>query len=255
MKNLKTGLIAVLAVYGSVQQINAQGSAGAIAPPSPTSEMRGWTDPALQHNKLLQEQTGDGMYKLIGPYKVIGSSFLFGEPLKGDMFSPGTKAYNIKLSYNTYNQEVGFLSVQNSGTPLVKEPGDLDSFIIQRDTALDIQFPMKFIYGSLLGVKDKAYYLELFKGDKFNLYKKYSSELGINTSNILQSELRQFDLNYEYYYAETGVKGLKKIKANANGFIKEFKRIKDLTGLIGENNFAVNPEGCMKTGMILLNAQ
>lgn len=235
--------------------VQAQGSAGAIAPPSATSEMRGWTDPALQHNKLLQQQTGEGMYKLIGPYKVVGSSLLFGQMLKGDMFSPEAKAYNIKLGYDTYNHEVLFLSVQSAGQPLVKEPGTLDSFIIHRDTAAGIQYPMKFIYASKLGAKDKAYYLELFKGEKYSLYKKYTSELGFNSNNILQTELRQFDMNYEYYYAEAGSAGLKKVKASAGGFIKEFKKVKDLTGLINEKDFPINPEGCMKTGMLLLNTQ
>ncbi len=254
MRNFRYFLAIVTASFFGHLAI-AQGSAGAIAPPSATSELRGWTDPALQHNKLLQQQTGEGMYKLIGPYKVVGSSLLFGQMLKGDMFSAEAKAYNIKLGYDTYNQEVQFLSVQNAGQPLVKEPGTLDSFIIHRDTVAGIQYPMKFIYGSKLGAKDKVYYLELFKGDKYSLYKKYASELVFNTNNILQTELRQFDMNYEYYYAETGYAGLKKVKATTGGFIKEFRKIKDLTGLINEGDFPVNPEGCMRKGMLLLNAQ
>ncbi|MGB3089883.1 MAG: hypothetical protein WBB20_07955, partial [Chitinophagaceae bacterium] len=34
---------------------------------SRTPDSRGWTDPALNHNKLLQQQSSDGGFKLIGP--------------------------------------------------------------------------------------------------------------------------------------------------------------------------------------------
>ena len=82
---------------------------------------------------------------------------------------------------------------------------------------------MKFIYGSFLGTKEKFYYLEVCKGDKYSLYKRYKSDLGYVSTNLAQSELRQFDLEYEYFYFEEGKDGLKKIKANPSSVIKEFK--------------------------------
>lgn len=42
----------------------------------------GWVDPALNHNRLIREQTADGVYKLVGTFKVIGTSYLFGERQK-----------------------------------------------------------------------------------------------------------------------------------------------------------------------------
>ncbi len=93
-------------------------NSGAMVSRQPDS--RGWTDPALNHNKLIQQQIGDRVYKLIGPYKVIGTQFLFGEHHKGDVFSKEEKAWNIFISYNTYNQELEFYSSSNPDKPLVK---------------------------------------------------------------------------------------------------------------------------------------
>ena len=184
---------------------------GGMAPDS-----RGWTDPALNHNKLLQQQSADGNYKLIGPYKVVGSQYLFGEHHKADMFTPEAKAYNIFVSYNTYNQEVEFYSTSNPGTPLVREPGTVDSFTIHSNTELGISKNLRFVYGAALGSKDKFFYQEVFVGKKYSVYKRYKSDLGYVGTNLAQSELRQFDLQVEYYYTANDNKGLKKFKANAD---------------------------------------
>ncbi|MDZ4810298.1 MAG: hypothetical protein SGI96_18825, partial [Bacteroidota bacterium] len=105
----------------------------------------------MNHNRLVREKTGDGVYKMIGPFKVVGTSYLFGEKNNGNLFSNAAKAYNIFLSYNTYNQELEFYSVSNPDKPLVKEPGEVDSFIILPSTDLGIINPLKFVYGTVIG--------------------------------------------------------------------------------------------------------
>ncbi len=219
----------------------------------PAPDSRGWTDPALNHNKLLQQQTSDGMYKLIGPYKVIGSSYLFGEHHKADMYATEAKALNIYISYNTYNQEVEFYSTSNPDKPLLKEPGTVDSFTIHQNIELGITSPLKFVYGSILGSKDKYYFQEVCKGERFNLYKRYKSDMGYSSTNLAQSELRQFDLQYEYYYTDKDGNGVKKIKPNAASVIKEFKNIKDLSGEIKNEDFTTNPEDTFCKAISSLN--
>ena len=222
---------------------------GGLAPDS-----RGWTDPALNHNKLIQQQNGgDGTYKLIGTYKVIGTQFLFGEYHKGDMFAKEVKAYNVYLSYNTYNQEVEFYSTSNPDKPLVREPGTLDSFTIQENASLGIRIPLKFVYGSTLGAKDQYYYMEIYRGIKFSLYKRYKSGLDYVSNNLAQPELRQFDLHYEYYYTDAAGKGVKKIKPNAGNVIKEFKSIKDLSSAVNNESFTSNPEQGLINAFTSLN--
>ncbi len=255
---LFTGTISVfflnsfsLAQASSNVPVSLSANSGRMVSRQPDS--RGWTDPALNHNRLLQQQTSEGMYKLIGAYKVVGSSFLFGEHHPADIFAPEVKAYNIYISYNTYNQDVDFYSTSNPDKPLTRVPGTLDSFIIHQNIELGIFNPLKFVYGSVLGIKDKYYFQEICTGARFNLYKRYKSELGYVSENYVQSELRQFDLEYDYYYTDTQGKGIKKIKPNAASVIREFKDIKDLSLIASIDEFTANPENAFKKVFGALN--
>ncbi len=209
-------------------------------------------DPAMRHNRLLQERTGDGVYHQIGPYKVTGTPFLFGGKNKGNLFSAQAKAFNIYLSYNTYNQELEFYSTSNPDKPLMKEPGDVDSFMIHVDAELGITTPLKFVYGLHIGNKEKTYFLELYAGNKFSIYKKYKADLGYVSTNYIQPDLRQFDLHLEYFYIG-GEKKMKKIKANAYTMIKEFKSVMDLTGIVTDDAFVLSADETFKKAFEHLN--
>ncbi len=216
----------------------------------PAPDSRGWTDPALNHNRLL---IADGTYQQIGTYKVKGSQYLFGQRHEGDLFSAKEKAWNIFISYNTYNQELEFYSNSNPEQPLVKEPGNLDSFIIHANTGAGIVNAMKFVYGSVLGTKEKYYYQELYKGNRFSLYKRYKSDLGYVSTNYADADLRQFDLAYEYYYTDSQGKGVKKIKPNSASVIKEFQEIKGLSGIVSNEDFQDNSEAAIRRAFEYLN--
>ncbi len=238
--------------YGQQPAVNSVSfGSGAMVSRSPDS--RGWTDPALNHNRLIQQRTGDGVYKLIGQYKVVGTQFLYGEHHKGDLFATEAKAYNIFLSYNTFNQQVEFYTTSNPDKPLVKEPGEVDSFTIQSDPELDINSPLKFIYGAHLGTKDKFYYQEVAAGDRFVLYKRYKSELGYVSSNYVQSELRQFDLGFEYYYLDKEKKKLKRLKGNASAVTDEFKDVTNLSLVVNQDDFDMNKEAALRKAFEELN--
>ncbi len=248
MKTVHLYIVSAFLIF----QISANGQASMNVPTS-AGNYGAWTDPALNHNRLLMQQTGDGVYRMVGAFKVIGTPYLFGEAHKGDMFATDTKAYNIKLSYNTYNQELEFYSTSNPDKPLIREPGSVDSFIFQQDIKGGISMPMKFVYGAVLGSKDKSYFLELFSGPHYSIYKKYKSDLGYVSTNYVQSELREFDLEIEYYYADAQTKGLKKIKPNATTVTKEFKGVKDLSAVLESNDFTINPDAAFKKAFAYLN--
>jgi hypothetical protein len=210
-------------------------------------------DPALSHSRLLREKTGgEGFFRQIGTYKVKGSPYLFGGKNKGDMFSKEAKAYNIYLSYDTYDQNVGFFSTSNPDQALVKEPGDIDSFIIHANYDLLIHRQVKFIYGPLLGSKEKVYFQEIYAGPKYSVYKKYKSDLGYVSDNYIQSELRQFDLLVEYVYTDEEKK-MKKIRPNSVSVTKEFKKVKDLSGVINDDIFTANTEEAFRKTFEYLN--
>lgn len=213
----------------------------------------GYMDNALNYNRLIRERTGDGVYKVIGNFRVVGTSYLFGERNKGNLFSTEAKAYNIYLSYNTYNQEVEFYSSANPDKPLVKEPGTVDSFVINDNIEVGIIKPIKFVYATHIGATDKFYYQEIVSGGRFSLYKRYKSELGYVSTNYVQSELRQFDMTYDYYYSDNTSKGIKKLKANPGFVTKEFKSIKDVSGIATSDSFSMNPEETLIKVFNILN--
>jgi hypothetical protein len=198
-------------------------------------------DPALRHNRLLQERTDEGVFTVVGNFKVKGSAFLFGGRNKGNLFGREATAFNIYLNYNTYNQELGFYSTSNPVNALVKEPGEVDSFILHTEKDAGILSPVKFVYGAHIGSKEKAYYQEVYAGQQYSVFKKYKSELGYVSSNYTQSDLRQFDLVAEYYYIGPDKK-LKKIKSGTSAVVKEFKGVKDLSGHLSADAFTLNAD-------------
>lgn len=228
----------LLTVQSNAQTINIQNT---------------YMDNALNFNKLLKERSGEGEFKLIGPYKVKGTSYLFGERNTGDLYSTEAKAYNISLSYNTYNQQVEFFSSSNPDKPLLKEPGEVDSFLLKPNTEVGILQGMNFIYGAHLGSQDKAFFLEIYKGARYSVYKKYKSDLTYVTGNYVQPELREFDLLYEYYYHDNQKPGLKKLKANSASIVKELKGIKDITPVFTDADFTANQELALKKAFQYLN--
>ena len=143
-------IVPVLSFSIHAQSVNIR-----TGPPS-----SGYMDNALNYSRLLKEQTGDGVFMQVGTFKVTGTPYLYGQKNEGDLFSKDVKAYNLKLSYNTYNQELGFYSTANPNEPLVKEAGEVDSFLIHPNVEAGISSRLKFVYGSLLGSKEKAYFQE-----------------------------------------------------------------------------------------------
>jgi hypothetical protein len=213
----------------------------------------GWVDPAMNHNRLIREQTGDGVYKLIGPYKVIGTSYLFGDRNKGNMYSAEATAVNIQLAYNTYNQELEFFSGENVSKPLVKMPGEVDSFMFLSNKSVGLSQDLHFIYGKHLGSNEKAYFQEVAAGSKVGIYKRYKSDVGYVSSNYIQSELRQFDLLYDYFLYNSTAKTIKKIKNNTSSIQKELSAFRDVSSVFNSDAFSANPDEAIRKAVLYIH--
>jgi hypothetical protein len=202
------------------------------------AQQRSYFDPAQAYNRLLIEK-GNGTYRQVSNYKVTGTSFLYGEKNTGRIYAPAEAANDIPLTYDTYTQHVEFYP---SGTKvLTKEPGTLDSFVIRKNPETMLEDDITFVYGSVLGSKDKAYYMIMSKGPKVSLYKKYTATLGLVSTNIVQADLRQFEINVDYYYTDSTGKELKKLKVSSKNLAKEFSPIKnDLASIINEYDLMAN---------------
>ncbi|MBL7738596.1 MAG: hypothetical protein JNK14_05205 [Chitinophagaceae bacterium] len=204
------------------------------------AQQASYFDPAQAYNRLLIEKNS-GTYRQVSNFKVTGTAYLFGEKNNGAIYTPNETGKDIFITYDTYTQHVIFYPSAN-GPALTKEPGSVDSFIINKNPEAMLDHDILFVYGSTLGVKDKVYFQAIARGKKANLYKKYTSELGVVSTNYIQSELRQFNINVDYYYADSTGKGLKKLKISSKNITKEFAGIKDLSGIINEDDLTANRE-------------
>lgn len=179
-------------------------------------------------------------YRQIGVYKVLGTPFLFGENHVGNMYSKSEVAKNIKLSFDTYNQELAFQTSANVNQPLVKGPGSLDSFMLKADSF--IKEDMVFHYGGLLGTSDKSYYLLSSDPSKnLVLYKKYKAVIG-PTTNYIEADMRQFEIEATYYYHNKATKRIERLKPTYNAIRKELSFIPNVGELIDRQLLNSDPE-------------
>ncbi len=206
-----------------------------------TAQAGAFTDPAQGFNKMMLDKSGDGgAFDRVGAYKVKGTPLLFGSKFPGVIYLKDNYYKDIFVSYNTFSQDLTIYDKDNKAVAN-KKANEVDSFNIDIKIT-DYKASLKFISASLLGLKDNYFLQPLTPKQKYSLYKKYKGDLAIVNDNILQADLRQYDLMVEYYYTEEGVAGLKKIKLTNNAVIKEFKKIKDVSPIVNEGSFVFNPE-------------
>jgi hypothetical protein len=203
-----------------------------------------YIDPAKAFNKMMLDKNGEGAgLERVGTYKVKGTSLYFGGSLKGTVYTKERAFPDVLISYNTYNQNVDIYD--NSNTPIAtKKYYELDSFKVKINTS-ELNTKSTFISSLVLESNDNCFFQVLSLGKKYTLFKKFHTDLGIVTESQFQADLRQFDLLTDYYYTESGVKGVKKIKLTNNGIIKEFKLIKDVSKIVEEGSLIFNPEGLL----------
>ncbi len=199
-------------------------------------------DPAYAYNKYLVLH-GERNFTKVGIYRVLGTYYLMGEKHPGAMYSKTETALNIKLSYNTYNQEVAFISSSNLNNPLVKEAGTLDSFRLQKDSL--ITEDMLFVYGGLLGSNEKAYFRQMTDpSQNLVLYKKYKSVLA-STSNYIEADIREFELEVSYYYYNKEKKEFSRLKTGYNAVKKELGFIRNFDTVLDKELLRTNPEAAL----------
>ena len=77
------------------------------------------------------------------------------------------------------------------------------------------------------------------------LYKKYKTVLG-TTTNYVDAELRQFEVETSYYYYDRKKNELKKLKPNYNAIKKELSFVPRIEGLLDRELFNSDPEAALK---------
>lgn len=216
------------------------------------SQAASYTDPGAAFLKMFLEKGTEGTYQQIGNFKVIGTSYLFGEKLKGGIFTKNEKSEHVELGYNTYNQsvDVNLNGVQS----ITKKASEVDSFVIYSNNSEFIKNDLLFYSSSLVSPKAKdGFYQLISTGNKFNLYKGYTSALDIVSTNYIQSDLRQFTLEFNFYFTNNATKELKKIKLSKKKIVEDFNKIMDVSIFFDEEELNKNPELALKKVFNALN--
>ena len=219
-----------------------------------SSQALSYLDPASAFLKIFLEKGSEGTYQQIGNFKVIGTSYLFGEQLKGGIFTKTEKSENVKLGYNTYNQsvDVNFNGVQS----ITKKAAEVDSFFIYANNSEFIKNDLLFYSSALVSPKAKdGFYQVISTGNKYNLYKGYTAALDIVSTNYIQSDLRQFTLEYNFYYTDNSTKEFKKLKLSKKKIVDELKSKMDVSIFLDEEELDKNPGIALKKVFNALNNQ
>ena len=217
------------------------------------SQAASYTDPAAAYMRVMFEKGSQGSYQQISNFKVIGTSFLYGEKLPGSIYTKSEKSEHTNLSYNTYNQQVDvYLNATNQ--IISKKPSEVDSFIIYNSNSDFYKEDLLFYTSKLVSPLAKdLFYQVLLIGPKYNLYKNFSANLDIVSTNYIQSELRQFNLEYNYYYLNNSTNEFKKIKLSRKKIIEDFSKTIDLSPSIDFDEINNNPEIALKKIFNILN--
>jgi hypothetical protein len=204
------------------------------------SQAASYTDPAQAYLRLMLEKGGTEVVR-IGSFKVTGTPYLFGEKNDGNVFTPSANTLNVQVSYNTYSQAIEIVE-QGKSAPFILENRDVDSFYLKVVNQENISQPLFFVHGKYIYSKEKQFFQLVYKGSQFSLYKKYYATLGYVGTNYIQSDLRQFDLNFDYYYTNQADQKIKKLKLSSSAIQKEFKTKTGITEFFQSEEFSNNPE-------------
>ena len=207
----------------------------------------------LNQNKTPKNSKPLIGYYQIGGFRVKGNPYYREEFILGDIYSKTEIAKNIYLRFDIYYQNVEFISSGNPNQILVKEPGDLDSFLLYKKEKKEIVEDIKFVYATTIGATDRSYYASLCRGTKYSLYKKYFSELVVPLDPTGRADSRLFETQTEYWYKNELTKEFKKINASVAAVKKEFSDIKDLSEVLKGANMFSKTDDAMVKAFVSLN--
>ena len=178
----------------------------------------------------------------IGNFRVKGNPYLFTKNVDGYIFYGG-KGKAVELAYDTYAQQLDYYDSKTQKTGINKL-NDVDSFYIKGDGSL-VKQDLFFINARFVDPSKKFFLQKLFTGSNYNLYKLNKSALQIMSSNYIESDLREFSLNQEYFYTITGSKMMKKIKLSAKFLHEEFENTSSKIP-VNDDELSADPDTVLK---------
>lgn len=202
------------------------------------AQARAYVDQAQAYNKILLDKEGS-KFTRVGKFKVTGSPYLFGTENQGQIFLKYSIPFKAQINYNLFEQQVEFYPSTSSKTTQVQNFDQIDSFYLQTKNWENVKRNYVFVNANQYGIEEKFFFELVFEGPKYALLKRYSADLAVVTTNYIDSDLRQFEVNIQYYYLNKATNKTAKIKLNSSQFKKAFK---PTTTVIDTLNFQQDPE-------------
>ena len=207
---------------------------------------------------LFQYKTPKNSLPVLGYYqieglRVKGDPYYRPEFVLGDMYSATETAKNVYIRFDVYYQNIEFISTANKDQIMVKEAGDLDSFLIYKKEDKVIKEDIRMVYAPIIGAPGKYYYGCLYKGSKYSVYKRFTAELVTPIDRTGRPDDRVFERQTEYWYETESTKEFKKLTGTVAGVKKEFKDIKDVSEVVKAGNMFKNADAAMAKVFAYLN--
>ena len=199
--------------------------------------------------KTVSDDQGHS-YIRVGNFRVQGSPYLFNSNVQGYLFLGQKKGAQVQLAYDTYGQQLEFYRPDN-GEVGTKQLNEIDSFYIISDGKA-VKENLFFVNARVIDPSKKYFLQQLLDGDKFSLYKLNKSSLQIVNDNYIESDLREFANDQEYFYLEAGKKTLKKFKPNLRSVKNEFTQA-DISTMLTDEELSADTDQALKKFFTYLN--
>lgn len=206
-------------------------------------------DAAMQANYLLMEKAGDAFERVDG-YRVKGSPFLFGKGYDGMVWQKDAAPTAKEIFYNVHRQQV-YLQLPGQARPELMLP-NVDSFALNI-AGETYNGKLHFVNGKLIGLTDKFFAQRIVAGPKYQLYKVYDMQLASSTTNLMESDLRSYEMQRSFYLVTSGNPAVK-LRPNYYGLEKALKKT-DISKYASEGEYDSDFESAARNTLTALNQQ
>lgn len=206
-------------------------------------------DAAMQANYLLMEKAGDA-YERVEGYRVKGSPYLFGKGYPGIVYQKGAEPNATELFYNVYRQQV-YLQLAGQARPELLVP-NVDSFSLNI-SGETYNGKLTFMNGAQIGLSDKVFAQRIIGTGTHKLYKVYDMQLAASTTNLMESDLRSYELTRQFYVVSNGGTAVK-VRPTYYGLEKALKKV-DISKFGTPGDYDTDFEQAARNALMMLNNQ
>lgn len=195
-------------------------------------------DPIINYNTQMAENWA-GEYIRIGPYKVKGSLFLFGESLKGNLtYAGGKQVSDANILYDLYNQRAG-LDVKKD---IFEADLPLQEFVVEVPEKYGQNNKLLFRNAAAYGDKIKGYFNVLDDGDKLVFLKLFKTKLLPDPTNTMDKETKLAEQYSEYYMYDKATLELRKVKLKEKDILKSMGDDKQVAAYLSKKKLDLSKE-------------